>query len=68
MGFKTTRVDANLWIKPIKDSSSYDHIATHVDDIMHVVHITTERKVSNEEYIYKSGILFGKWFKYSERR
>ena len=34
MGFKPSRSDADLWIKPTEDGKSYEYIATHVDDVI----------------------------------
>ena len=34
MGFKPTRADADLWIKPSEDGKIYEYIATHVDDVI----------------------------------
>ena len=34
LGFKPSRVDPDLWMKPNKDGDGYDYIATHVDDLI----------------------------------
>ena len=34
MGFKSSRVDHDLWYKKSEDHSGYDYIATHVDDVI----------------------------------
>lgn len=34
MGFKTSRADADLWLKESECGTTYDYIATHVDDVI----------------------------------
>jgi len=34
LGFRPSRVDPDLWMKPNEDGDGYDYIATHVDDLI----------------------------------
>ena len=34
LGFKPSRADADLWLKESADGTTYDYIATHVDDVI----------------------------------
>ena len=34
MGFVPTCFDNNVWIKERRDGSGYDHMSTHVDDVL----------------------------------